>query len=207
MAALAQYLTGFHPQLVAEISAHGVIKQIPADQEILREGQYVQAIPLVVQGLIKVFTRYEERELLLYYIKPQESCIMSFSAGMKAEPSTVFAITEEDTQAILLPVDKVSHWTRQFPDINTLFFQQYNLRYTELLDTIHHVMFNRMDQRLFEYLREKVALTQKHPIKLSHRIIANELGTAREVISRVLKKLESEGRIRILPTGIELLDL
>jgi len=191
--------------LVSEIMAYSSTKELPKDVEILREGQYIKVIPIVLKGLIKVFTRHNDKELLLYYIKPQESCIMSFSACLKNEPSTIFAQTEEETTALLLPVDKVAKWTKQFPDINTLFFQQYNLRYSELLDTIHHVLFDKMDKRLYDYLKEKIRLTEKNPLKISHRQIANELGTAREVISRVMKKLEVEGKIKQHSNSIQLL--
>ena len=202
---IAQALHYLSPDLVSEISASAIIKEIPKDNEILREGQYVKVIPIVLEGLIKVFTRHKDKELLLYYIRPKESCIMSFSSSLKNEPSKVFAITEEDTTALLLPVDKVSDWINQFPDINTLFFQQYNLRYSELLDTIHHVLFDKMDQRLLDYLKEKVRVTNNNPLKLSHRQIADELGTAREVISRTMKKLETENLVKQLPNGIEIL--
>ncbi len=156
--------------------------------EILREGQFVKVIPIVLNGLIRVYTRRKERDLLLYYIRPNESCIMSFAASLKNEPSKVFALTEEDTTALLLPVDKVSSWIKQYPNLNDLFYQQYNLRYSELLDTIHHVLFEKMDTRLYDYLKEKVNLTNKNPLKISHRQIASELGTARKIISRVIKK-------------------
>lgn len=185
-------LAHLSPDLVSEITATAITRDIPKENEILREGQFVKVIPIVLEGLIKVFTRHEDKELLLYYIRPNESCIMSFAASLKNEPSKVFAITEEDTTALLLPVDKVSTWTKQFPDINFLFFQQYNLRYSELLDTIHHVLFDKMDKRLIDYLQEKVSVTNHNPLKISHRQIANELGTAREVISRTMKKLETE---------------
>lgn len=191
--------------LVAKIMASSVRKDLPADMEILRAGQYVKVIPIVLEGLIKVFTKQEGKELLLYYIRPNESCIMSFAASLKNEPSNIFAVTEEATTALLLPVDKVADWTRQFTDINTLFFQQYNLRYSELLSTIHHVLFDRMDKRLFDYLQEKASLTGKNPLKIAHRQIASELGTAREVVSRVMKKLETEGKLQQLPNSIKIL--
>ena len=88
---------------------------------------------------------------------------------------------------------------------NTLFCQQFNLRYSELLDTIHHVLFDKMDKRLYDYLKKKILLTNKNPIKISHRQIATELGTAREVISRVMKKLENEGKLKQHTNSIELL--
>lgn len=191
--------------LVDELIKVGTIKDIPNNTEILRAGQYVKVIPIVIGGLIKVFTRHEDKELLLYYIQEHESCIMSFSASLKNEPSKVYAVTEEDTRAFLLPVDKVEKLTIQFPDINNLFFQQYNVRYADLLETIHHLLFSKMDKRLHAYLVDKGQLKDTKQIKISHRQIANELGTAREVITRTMKKLESEGLIRQQTNYIELL--
>lgn len=194
------------PELQSEILNSAILKKIPAETLILREGQYVKVIPYVISGLIKVMSRFEDRELLLYYIRPNESCVMSFSASLKNEASSVFAITEEDTSVILLPVEKVAEWVAQYPSINTLFYQQYNLRYHELLSTISHVLFNKMDKRLHDYLKKKCQLTNKTRIKISHRQIASELGTAREVVSRVMKKLETEGKVRQLVQEIEVLD-
>lgn len=191
-------------KFITEIEASALKKDIPKGTEILREGQYVSAVPIVLTGLIKVYKQYEERDLLLYYIKPNESCIMSFAAGLRNEPSNVFAQTEEDTTALLLPVDKLSGWMNRYPDLNSLFFQQYNLRYAELLDTIQNVLFNKMDQRLYDYLKEKSNLLNKNPLKISHRQIAADLGTAREVVSRVMKKLENEGKLEQNANGIKI---
>jgi CRP/FNR family transcriptional regulator, anaerobic regulatory protein len=202
---MAQILSLLKPGLRDEIMKFSITKEIPKDTEILTEGHYIKVIPVVINGLIKVFTRYEEKELLLYYIKPDESCIMSFAAGLKNEPSKVFAVTEEDTTALLIPVDKISKWIWQFPEINSLFYQQYNMRYSDLLETINHLLFKRMDERLLNYLKEKVKNTNKNPLKISHRQIASELGTAREVISRVMKKLENEGKLFQHASSIELL--
>lgn len=193
------------PELAAEILKLSVIKDIPKGTVILQEGQYVKVIPVVIDGLIKVYSSFEERELLLYYIQPKESCIMSFAASLKNEPSKIYAETEEDTKVILIPSDKVSRLTDSFPGMNTFFYRQFNLRYLELLDTISHVLFKKMDTRLYEYLQKKVKLTGQNPIKVSHSQIANELGTAREVISRVMKKLETEGKVHQHSNMIEIL--
>ena len=202
---LKKSLSYLNPELVSRIEKESILKQIPKNTQILREGQFIKVIPIVLNGLIKVYTRYEDRELLLYYIRPDESCIMSFSASIKNEPSQVFAETEEDTMALLLPVAKVSTWIEQFPDINTLFFQQYKQRYSELLDTIHHVLFNKMDSRLYDHLKTKATVRKENPLKISHQQIANELGTVREVISRVIKKLEIEGLVKQHSNGIEIM--
>ena len=192
-------------ELTKEISENGTVMEIPAGTEILREGQYVKVIPIVISGLIKVFSRQEEKELLLYYIKPKESCVMSFAASLKNEPSSVFAITEEDSEVLVLPVEKVAKWIKQFPDINQLFFQQYNMRYAELLSTINHLLFDKLDVRVLTFLRERADLTNTNELKISHRQIASELGTAREVISRIIKKLEAEGKVKQNSSSIEVL--
>ena len=204
---LLQIFPNLNPDLISEIEQEAIQKEIQKGNEILREGQYVSVVPIVLNGVIKVYKRYEERDLLLYYIKPNESCIMSFAAGLKNEPSNVFAQTEEDTTALLLPVEKISGWIKRYPDLNSLFFQQYNLRYGELLDTIQHVMFKKMDKRLYDYLKEKIELLDKNPLKISHRQIASDLGTAREVVSRVIKKLEHEGKVKQQSNGIKIVGL
>jgi len=202
---LLQIFPQLNSELISKIAEAAAEKEIPKGTEILREGQYVSVVPIVLNGVIKVFKKYEERDLLLYYIKPNESCIMSFAAGLKNEPSNVYAQTEEDTTALLLPVEKIIGWIKHYPDLNSLFFQQYSLRYSELLETIQDVMFNKMDKRLYDYLREKIELLDTNPLKISHREIASDLGTAREVVSRVMKKLENEGKVEQQAKGIKIL--
>jgi CRP/FNR family transcriptional regulator len=205
MKEISEMLSFLGPDLISEIENQCEIVDIPRDTVILREGQYVKVIPIVIDGLIKVFSTFDEKELLLYYIQAKESCIMSFASSLKNEPSKVYAITEEDSRVLLLPIDKVANWIKQYPSINTLFYQQFNIRYAELMDTINHVLFNKMDKRLFDYLKERTRLTKQNPIKISHRQIASELGTAREVISRVMKKLENEGLVKQHTSSIEVL--
>lgn len=201
---IKQQFPHFNSELISEIVKYGIEKEVPKDTELLREGQFIKAIPLVLSGLIKVFTRYEDKELLLYYIKPNESCIMSFSAGINNQPSKIFAIIEEDCHLILIPNEKLEKWTKQFPDFNSLFFMQYNLRYSDMLDTINSILFDKLDKRVYDYLKEKVSVSQTNPLKISHRQIASELGTAREVISRIMKKLEFEKKVKQNTTTIEI---
>lgn len=198
-------LSHLHPDLISEIREYSLVKEFLKDTQILREGQYVKVIPIVLEGLIRVSTSYDDKELLLYYIKPDESCIMSFAASLKNEPSKIIAIVEEPSRVLLIPTGKLPKWLREYPEINTLFYQQYNLRYSELLDTINHLIFDKLDKRLHDYLVEKKALTNSNPLKISHRQIANDLGTVREVISRTMKKLESEGKVKQHTSSIEIL--
>ena len=191
--------------LVERILERADRRAFAAGEVILREGEYVKAIPVVIKGLVKVFTRYEDRELLLYYITPHESCIMSFSSGLHREPSQVFAQTEEDSELWLLPVRELSGWMADHPEFSTMFLLQYRKRYSELLETIHHVLFDKLDVRLYEHLKRKTNLAGQMRLTISHQQLADELGTVREVISRTVKKLESEGLVRQSGQSIEML--
>lgn len=202
---LKKFLPFIGDELLKAFAEDGIIMELESGKEILHEGQSVKMIPLVLEGLIKVYTRNEERELLLYYIEARESCVMSFLAGIKNQPSKIFAITEKPTKIILLPSRKVETWIHQFPALNTLFYDLYNVRYSELIDTLNQLIFQKMDGRLLDYLKEKSRVSSSHLLDLRHREIALELGTSREVITRVLKKLEKEGKIRQQDRGIELI--
>jgi CRP/FNR family transcriptional regulator len=190
------------PELKAEITQLGNSVEVSKGTTILQEGQYVKVIPIVLAGLVKVFTQVEDRELLLYYIRPSESCVMSFSAIINNDKSKIFAMTEADSTLLLLPSEKMAAWTRQYPRLNEIFFQQYNVRYNELIETIRHLLFNRLDQRLLNYLREQGRIRGTTVIQVKHREVAQDLGTAREVITRTMRKLETDGKIRLTPEGI-----
>lgn len=182
-------------ELFTKILEVSNIVEVEKGVEVLKEGQYVKVIPIVIKGLLKVFTRQEEKELLLYYIQPSESCIMSFSASMSNDKSNVYAKTSEDSVLLLIPSDKINELTHQYPEFNDLFHQQFKVRYNDLLDTINQLVFTNLDQRLYHFLKESSRVKKENPLFISHREIANELGTAREVVSRVMKKLEKEQKV------------
>lgn len=187
------------------IQQKAIRRRFDAGEVILREGQYVKVIPIVLEGLVKVYTRYDNRELLLYYIAPDESCIMSFSSGLHREPSQVFAQTEAESELLLLPVSELSQWVTEHPEFGAMFLLQYRKRYSELLETIHHVLFDRLHVRLYEHLKRKAKLGGQNRLSISHQQLADELGTVREVISRTIKKLEAEGLVRQSGQSVEIL--
>lgn len=204
MKTLQQQLSFLETNLASEIIASGTIKTFPKGTQIMRESEYIKVLPMVLKGVVKVFARFDEKELLLYYIQPVQSCVMSFSSYLNQQPSKVYAITEEDVEMLMIPVNKVAEWLQTYPKFNHFFYQQYHLHYSELLESIQHVFINKMDKRLYDYLNQKAAVTQQEFLKITHGEIASELGTAREVISRVLKKLEAEEKILQTSNGIKI---
>jgi CRP/FNR family transcriptional regulator len=193
------------PDLLKEIIEHSPIQSFDSQTELVREGQYIKVIPIVISGIVKVFTRTDEKELLLYYILPDQSCIMSFSSALHNAKSKIVAVTEQKSTLLLLPANKVSKWIVNFPELNILFYNQYDLRYAELVDTLNHILHDKLDKRVFDYLSEKSKITGSKLIKISHKEIANDLGTAREVVSRIVKKMERENILKLHHESLELL--
>ncbi len=192
-------------ELITEILKNSSILKIPKGQEVIKQDGYIPGIPIVLEGLINVSSHHDDRSLLLYYIEPGQSCIMSFKACMNGLPSQVYATTEATTTILLLPNDKIIQWIRAYPGFNTFIYSQYDVRYGALLDTIEQVLFQNIEQRLYTYLKEKMAITGNEFLKMTHQEIADELGTVREVISRSLKKLEIENKVIQSSLGIKML--
>lgn len=200
-----QNLTFPGDELREELILHGKIMDFKKGDVILSAGRYVKVVPIVLEGLIRVFTSNSEKELLLYYIQPSESCIMSFSAVLKDEPGRVNAVAEADTSTLLLPADRIRDWIKRFPELNSLFYNQFNIRYSDLIETINHLLFDSLDERVLDFLNRRKEITGESTIHLTHKQIAESLGTAREVITRILKKLENHNLVRQSPSGIDIL--
>lgn len=192
-------------ELLEKLLEVSEITEAPPGAKLIRAGQYVKFVPIVLSGLVKVYIQSDERELLLYYIKQDESCIMSFSAVINEASSKIFAVAEEKSQIMLIPTQHLVKWVLQYPTINKLFYKEYDLRYNDLVETINEMLYFKLDQRILHYLTKKIQITGKNPIKISHKEIANDLGTAREVVSRLLKKFEKQNVLKQYADGIEVL--
>jgi len=191
--------------LLNALKENSEIIQVDKNTELLREGQYVKVVPIVLNGSVRVFIRNEDKELLLYYIQPNESCIMSFSAVIENIPSKVFAVTEEKTELMAIPVSKIDDLLKQFPEFNKLFYKLYTERYADLIKSINSTLFEKLDQRILDYLQDKSKIINSNQIKVTHKQIAMDLGSSREVISRTLKKIENDGLIKLHNSLIEIL--
>jgi CRP/FNR family transcriptional regulator len=186
------------PRVSAKLSEYGFTKHFKEGEVILNENAYIKAIPIVTHGSIRVMRTDEDgRELLLYYIKAGESCIMSFLGGIHHDTSKVKAIAEEDTEILFIPIDKVSSLIKEYPEWLDYIFRLYHKRFEELLEVVNAIAFKKMDERLLNYLKKKTELTNSLTLNITHEQLANELGTARVVISRLLKQMEDEGLVKL----------
>lgn len=185
-------------ELREKLYKYSIRKKYEAGKVVLDENAHIRSIPIVTKGVMRVIRTEEDgREILLYYIKAGESCIMSFLGGMHNDTSKVKAEVEEDAEILFLPMDKVSLFIKEHPEWLDYIFRLYHRRFEELLEIVNDIAFKKVDERLLELLYKKKDLTQSNTIFTTHEQLANELGTARVVISRLLKKLEENNEVQL----------
>lgn len=194
------------PELLEKLYQYSIQKEYEAGSIILNENAHIRSIPIVTKGMMKVIRTEEDgREILLYYIKAGESCIMSFLGGLHNETSKVKAEVEEDAEILFLPMDKVSLFIKEYPQWLDYIFRLYHKRFEELLEIVNAIAFKKVDERLLNLLKKKSELTQSRTIQVTHEQLANELGTARVVVSRLLKQLEENGIVQLGRNKISLM--
>jgi len=188
-----------------EIRSFGQVRTFPAGAVILNENHYIQLIPIVLKGSLRVMRTDENgREMLLYYIQPGESCIMSFLGGIHHETSKVSALVEEDAEILFIPAEKAGEWVKEFPEWTDFIFRLYHKRFEELLSVVNAVAFQKLDDRILHLLQQKSKLFQSKEINITHQQLADELGSTREVVSRLLKQMENEELVKLSRNKIRL---
>lgn len=194
------------PEIQEKLMAYGIAKTFKEGDVILNENAHINSIPIVKSGSLRVIrSDQNDREILLYYIKAGESCIMSFLGGIHHDTSKVKAIAEEETEILFIPIEKVSLLIKEYPQWLDYIFRLYHKRFEELLEVVNAVAFKKMDERLLNFIKKKCELTKSHTLYVTHEQLANELGTVRVVVSRLLKQMEFEGLVKLGRNKISLL--
>lgn len=198
----------FESALIQEINQVGTYREIEAGTEIIRTGEYIKSIPLLLSGAIKVIREYDDgEELLLYYVEEGNTCSMSMSCCVEQRKSQIKAVAELDILIIMIPIKKMEEWLGRYQSWRTFVFSNYQNRIEEVLQSLERVAFERLDERLEDYLKEKARINSEHSVFQTHKEIAEELHSSRVVISRLLKKLEQMGSIKLHRNHIELINL
>jgi CRP/FNR family transcriptional regulator len=196
----------FEEELIKEIEKFGELLVLPPDTLMIDIGQKVEIIPLIVSGQVKVFREDEEdHELFMYYLGPGEACAITMICSAREGYSKIKAIPEEMTTVVALPISKLDEWMPKYKSWYYFVMGTYQDRFEELLKVVDGIAFHRMDDRLIEYLEKNAAASHTSIIHKTHQQIAQELNSSREVITRLLKKLEQRGVVRINRNQIELL--
>lgn len=203
---LTRFSEFFEPTLLAELEEKSMIMEIKSGDVMLNPGQTIRAVPLLVSGAMKVSRINEEgQELLLYYVKEGESCAMTFNCCMLAQTSVIKATAEDDSVLMCIPVNLMEEWMATYASWKKYVMTTILNRFSEMMRCIDEVAFKKMDERLINYLKEKSNISGSAVLNLTHQQIADELGTNRVVISRLLKKLENDKKLLIYNKQIKLL--
>lgn len=200
------YRSTFEPALIQAILANGRFLQVKEGEVIIDIGQTVRTIPLLISGILKVTRENEEgRELLLYYVTASESCAMTFTCCMQQYPSEIRATAETESELLVIPIGVMDEWLVKYPTWKSFVMRTIRNRFNELLQTIDQLAFQKLDERLVAFLKEKSRITGSSLVNLSHEEIAQELASSRVVISRLLKKLEEDKKVLLYRNQIKLL--
>jgi len=198
----------FEDALLNEINQFGTFKDIPEGYQLIDTGQYIKSMPLLISGAIKVMRDDDDGdELLLYFLESGETCAMTLTCCLGNTKSEIRAIAELDTKLIMVPIGKMEEWTGKYKSWRNFVFESYHNRLMEMLETLDSIAFLKMDERLLKYLKDKSNITKDHIIYSTHQEIAYELHTSRVVISRLLKKLENQGKIELNRNNIKIISL
>jgi CRP/FNR family transcriptional regulator len=188
----------FESGLRTAISESGIYKVFEADQELIREDQYIRSFPIVIDGLIKVCRTDEAgNELLLYYLRPGEVCTVSLICCMDRTRSRVKAITEAETAVILIPVELLDDWIGQYQTWKEYVMRSMQMRFDELLNALDSIAFMKMDERLEKFFTDRFHSSGSKIFEGSHQDVALAMNSSREVISRLLKQMEKRGLISL----------
>lgn len=201
-----QYKHIFEPELLRELEQNATVFSVKANDLILDIGQTVRVMPIIISGIVRISRMDEEgRELLLYYVNSNESCAMTFTCCMQQHPSEIRAVAEEDVEMLAIPITVMDEWLMKYTTWKSFVMKTILTRFNELLRAIDQIAFQKLDERLIHYLKEKSRTTGSSLINLSHEQIANDLATSRVVISRLLKKLENDKKLLLYRNQIKLL--
>jgi len=193
------------PELQQELFENGKLLTLNKGDVIVREGQYVKFLPIVIKGSIRVYQQKEDREILLYYVKAQETCTMSLAAAYFNNKSTSHGVAMEETEILVFPSDLITKWQLQYPSWNKYVMRMFRSRYDELISSLERIAFEHVDVRVIQYLKDKSIESNSKTINISHQHLAHELGTTRVVVSRILKQFEKEKKIKLFRGSIALI--
>ncbi len=205
---IQQQFPDFERPLQAQVAQVGEIKEFAAGEVLMKTGQQIRSTMIVINGLIKVFRKDEEgNEFFMYYLQPGQACALSMVCAIKQEKSQIMARTVTDTEVISIPLNYMDQWMASYKTWYYFVVSSYRERFEDMLQTIDHIAFRNMDERLVFYLQQYKNTTGSSILTTSFTEIAQELNSSREVISRLMKKLTEKGLISQHKSHIEILDL
>ncbi len=193
----------FEPELKSRLAQESTLKLIPAGEVIMRTGQYFKYTLLIARGKVKLYREGDDgEEAYIYTLQAGNACALSMICNTRQQTSEITAIALEDTTAIMVPIQLMDNLMQQYKSWYYFVIDNYRSRFEELLTVLDSVIFKGMDQRLEFYLKNQVKSRGTRELAMTHSEIANDLNTSREVVSRLLKKMEQDKKIQLFRSHI-----
>lgn len=203
---LSNIFPNFSNTLLDQISTNANLQEVPSGTTLMRTGQYIKSTVLITKGKIKVYREGEDGgEFLMYYLQAGQACALSMICTTKNEKSQIMAKVVEDASLLMVPLQLMDKWMMEHKSWYEFVIETYRSRFEEVLEVVDNIAFRSMDERLEFYLKRHSDACDCKEVNLSHQEIATELNTSREVISRLLKKMEQRGLVKLNRNQIELL--
>jgi len=204
---ISDCLANLGRDLLNEINEWGKPRWFDDNEYIVKQGQIIRHLPIVLSGAAKVYLSEANAQLLLYYIHPGATCIFSFAHLFGEKEVDFSALAEGKSLLLLLPMHKVREWLLKYRVLSDMILSEYQKHYNDLLETTRQLICNNLEGRLLAYLKTKAAISGNALLAISHQRIADDMATSREVISRVLKKMEHEGKVAQQGRKIKLISI
>jgi CRP/FNR family transcriptional regulator len=194
--------------LVHEIMEVADFRIIPEGSTMMRTGQNIRSALLVVDGLVKIYREDDQgNEFFMYYLDSGKACAISLVCALGQETSGLMAKADTEATVISIPVQYVDEWMGKYKSWAQFALSSYRERFDELLQTIDHIAFRNMDERLLFYLKRHQEKQNTNIISTSFTEIAQDLNSSREVISRLMKKLSDKGIVQLHKSHVEIINL
>ncbi|MDC1221873.1 Crp/Fnr family transcriptional regulator [Salibacteraceae bacterium] len=196
----------FESDLIDVLASLGTIKEFEEGEELMRTGQYFKSTMLIVDGLVKLYREGDDgEEFFVYFIEAGNACALSMICASQQKTSEIMARAMSPGKAILVPIDKMDALMTEYKSWYYFVLETYRSRFEEILTVVDAIAFKAMDERLEFYLNKQSQTLDTKTLTTTHQEIANDLSTSREVISRLLKKMEQNGKVALQRHHIELI--
>lgn len=195
----------FELKLLEEMISCGTSKSLKAGEHHVRKNSYMTGVPLVISGALKILREDHDGHLVLYFIRPGETCSLTLTNETNLVKSQICSVAQLDTELLILPKEKLQEWMCEFSSWQTFVLQTYQKRIHILLEVVDSFAFFKKEDRVMKYLKEKGNVLSTNKLKYNHQQIADDLYSSRVVISRLLKNLEQQKRLKLSRGSIEIL--
>jgi len=196
----------FEPRLLQEMENSITVKEFAAGEEIIRTGQSVNSAVLVLSGRLKIYRQAEDGgEFFMYHLGAGQACAVSLSCAARRVDSEVSAVAVDPSSLLFLPLEQMNEWMKTYRTWYEFVIATYRDRFEELLMVLDNVAFRSMDERLEFYLKKQFQSCGCADIPINHQTIANDLNSSREVVSRLLKKMEQRQMVKLHRNHIEII--